>query len=110
MIELDDGFFSIERDEKEEATPLKRGRSSQTKRKVLLMVESERVANSKNSQNPKRVNHLKMIVIPDLKAETITQKATTSIDKDAKISTDGSTSYMNCKDYFAQHDASVVFA
>ena len=108
MIELDEGFFSTERDEKEKTTHLKRGRGSQKKSKVLVMVESERVENPKNPQKPKRVNHLKMIVIPDLKAETIDQKATTSIDKDAKITTDGSTLYTNFKDHFAQHDASVI--
>ena len=108
MIELDEGFFSTERDEDEKTKALKRGRGSQKKTKVLVMVESEQVENPKNPQKPKRVNHLKMIVIPDLRAETIDQKATTSIDKDAKITTDGSTSYTNLKDHFAQHDASVV--
>ncbi|HEY5507119.1 MAG TPA: IS1595 family transposase [Paludibacter sp.] len=108
MIELDEGFFSTERDDEEKTKALKRGRGSQKKSKVLVMVESERVENPKNPQKPKRVNHLKMIVIPDLKAETIDQKATTSIDKDSKITTDGSTSYTNFKDHFAQHDASVI--
>ena len=108
MIELDEGFFSTERDEKGKNEPLKRGRGSQKKSKVLVMVESEQVENPKDPQKPKRVNHLKMIVIPDLKAVTIDQKANTSIDKDAKITTDGSTSYTNFKDHFAQHDASVI--
>lgn len=108
MIELDEGFFSTERDEKDKNAPLKRGRGSQRKAKVLVMVESEQVENPKNPQKPKRVNHLKMIVIPDLKAPTIDQVAKTSIDKDAKITTDASTSYTNFKDYFTQHDASVV--
>jgi transposase-like protein len=108
MIELDEGFFSTERDEKGKNESLKRGRGSQKKSKVLVMIESEQVENPKNPQKPKRVNHLKMIVIPDLKAVTIDQKANTSIDKDAKITTDGSTSYTNFKDHFAQHDASVV--
>jgi len=101
--------FSLpQRDEKDKNAPLKRGRGSQKKSKVLVMVESERVENPKNPQKSKRVNHLKMIVIPDLKAETIDQKATKSIDKDATITTDGSTSYTNFKDHFAQHDASVI--
>lgn len=108
MIELDEGFFSTERDENEKTEPLKRGRGSQKKSKVLVMVESQQVENPKNPKKPKRVNHLKMIVIPDLKAKTIDQIATISIDKDAKITTDGSNSYTNFKDHFSQHDASVV--
>ncbi len=108
MIELDEGFFSTERAEEEKTKTLKRGRGSQKKTKVLVMVESEHVENPKNPQKPKRVNHLKMVVIPDLKAETIDQEAIAAIDKDAKITTDGSTSYTNFKDHFAQHDASVV--
>ena len=94
--------------EEEKTKALKRGRGSQKKTKVLVMVESEHVENPKNPQKPKRVNHLKMVVIPDLKAETIDQEAIAAIDKDAKITTDGSTSYTNFKDHFAQHDASVV--
>jgi len=108
MIELDEGFFSTERDEEEKTKPLKRGRGSQKKSKVLVMVESEQVANPKNPQKPKQVNHLKMIVIPDLKAETIDLKAKTAIEQDARITTDGSTSYTNFKDHFAQHNASVI--
>jgi len=108
MIVLDEGFFSTEQDEKDKTAPLKRGRSSQMKCKVLVMVESEQVENPKNPQKPKRVNHLKMMVIPDLKAKTIGQKATTSIDKDSKITTDASTSYTNFKNHFAQHDVSVI--
>ncbi len=108
MIELDEGFLSTEQPEEEKTKALKRGRGSQKKTKVLVMVESEPVKNPKNPEKPKRVNHLKMIVVPDLKAETIDQAAIASIDKEAKITTDGSTSYTNFKDHFAQHDASVV--
>ncbi|OIP84503.1 MAG: hypothetical protein AUK44_02245 [Porphyromonadaceae bacterium CG2_30_38_12] len=48
MIELDEGFFSTERDENEKTEPLKRGRGSQKKSKVLVMVESQQVENPKN--------------------------------------------------------------
>ena len=40
MIELDEGFFSTERDENEKTEPLKRGRGSQKRSKVLVMFES----------------------------------------------------------------------
>lgn len=108
MIELDEGFFSTERDEQEKDKPLKRGRGSQKKSKVLVMVESQDVENPKNPQKPKRVNHLKMLVIPDLKAETIDKKANVSIEKESQITTAASTSYTNFKDHFNEHKASVI--
>jgi hypothetical protein len=40
VIELDEGFFTAEIDEEEKDKPLKRGRGSQKKRKVLVMAES----------------------------------------------------------------------
>lgn len=39
-VELDEGFFSIELPDKEKKEPLKRGRGSQKRAKVLVMVES----------------------------------------------------------------------
>ncbi len=67
MIEPDEGFFSTGRDDHDN-TPLKRGRGSQKKSKVPVMIESQEVDNPKNSEKPKSVNHLKMIVISNLKA------------------------------------------
>ncbi|RRD68753.1 IS1595 family transposase, partial [Tannerella forsythia] len=43
-IELDEGYFSTETPEAEKDKPLKRGRGSQRKSKVLVMAESEMVA------------------------------------------------------------------
>ena len=40
-IELDEGYFSTEVPEQEKDQPLKRGRGSQKKSKVLVMAESE---------------------------------------------------------------------
>ena len=108
MIELDEGYFSTERDEEQKEVPLKRGRGSQKKSKVLVMIESEYVENPKNPDKPKRVNHLKMSVIPDLKAETIDKVANEAIEADAKITTDASTSYTNFKDNFSEHNATVI--
>lgn len=108
MIELDEGYFSTERDKKDKDAPLKRGRGSQKKSKVLVMVESQDVENPKNPNKPKRVNYLKMVVIPDLKAITIDSIVVNNLDKKAIINTDASTSYTNFENYFAQHNASVV--
>ena len=45
--ELDDGFFSTEIPQEHKNEPLKRGRGSQSKTKVLVMAESEFVENPK---------------------------------------------------------------
>jgi hypothetical protein len=41
VIEPDEGFFSTEMEEEEKVGPLKRGRDSQKKSKVLVMIESK---------------------------------------------------------------------
>ena len=68
VIELDEGFFSTEIDKEEKDKPLKRGRGSQRKPKVLVMVESLPV-NGQTTKNGKlrKVRHIKMFVIKDLK-------------------------------------------
>jgi len=40
-LELDEGFFSVEVPKDQKYEPKKRGRGSQSKAKVLVMVESE---------------------------------------------------------------------
>lgn len=62
-IELDEGFFSTQYNGDE---PLKKGRGSQTKTKVLVMTENEPAEDSKKTIK-KSVGHIKMIVIPNLK-------------------------------------------
>jgi hypothetical protein len=74
VLELDEGFFSTEISEKEKGNPLKRGRGSQRKSKVLVMAESTPVESTDKHTKPRKVNHIKMIVIEDLKAPTIKNK------------------------------------
>ncbi len=73
VIELDEGFFSTETPNEEKNKPLKRGRSSQKKTKVLVMAESlPQEKSDKKYSKTRSVNHIKMIVIEDLLADTIT--------------------------------------
>ena len=62
-IELDDAFFSTEISLEDKDKPLKRGRGSQKKTKVLVMAESKTVENQKAGKKPKQVRYLKMKVI-----------------------------------------------
>ena len=68
---------------------MKRGAGSQAKTKVLVMAESTEVDNPKKGQKPKKVGHIKMVVIPDSKKETIDPIASNGIDGDAKVVSDG---------------------
>ena len=81
-IELDEGFFEtvdIHRN-KEEKT--KRGRGSQKQTKVVVMIESEPNDSNDNPNRPdKKVGYLKMQVIEDLSAETISKELEKGIEK-----------------------------
>ena len=107
-VEIDEGFFSIERDEEDKGETQKRGAGSQKKAKVLVMAESEVADNPKNPEKPKKVGHIKMSVIPDLKKKTINEACVNSVDRDSVITTDGSSSHNDFKDLFAEHEGAVV--
>lgn len=105
-IELDEGFFTISTDNDE---PLKRGRGSQRKAKVLVMAESagtERIDNRYSTQ--KSVSHIKMIVINDLTAPTLNAETIKWINSNAELTTDDSTSYVGFKNIVRKHIAQVI--
>jgi hypothetical protein len=109
VLELDEGFFSTETDDAEKHTPLKRGRGSQKKTKVLVMVESEPITDKSASQDKSRkVSHIKMIVINDLKSATITQLVEDNVGRESIIDSDHSTSYVKLKDIVKEHRPKVI--
>lgn len=63
MVELDEGFFSTEVPDDEKDKPLKRGKGSQKKSKVLVMAQTEEGTPSKKSDKPTSVKYIKMFVI-----------------------------------------------
>lgn len=107
QIELDDGFFTTDREEEEKLQPTKRGRGSQDKTKVVVMTESAPAENSK-SPIKKTLGHVKMIVIPDLRACTIDKEVKEHIEKDSILTTDASNSYVNFKDLVKEHNWQVI--
>jgi hypothetical protein len=109
ILELDEGFFSTEQNEEDKQKPLKRGRGSQKKSKVLVMAESTPVTEEKQNGKPSRsVNHIKMLVIEDLKSETIDNMVTKNVSASSEIDSDNSTSYTNLKNLVAQHRPQVI--
>lgn len=107
-IELDEGFFSTESIKEEKDKPLKRGRGSQKKSKVLVMAESEFIENPTKGGKPKRVGYLKMKVIDDLKKETINNAVKELASNVVEIDTDSSTSYTDLKNFVPRHNSQVI--
>ena len=109
IIELDEGFFSTEMEEEEKSKPLKRGRGSQKKTKVLVMAESIPIEGETTKRGkPRKVGHIKMFVIDDLKASTIDSNVSEHVDKEAIIDSDNSTSYTNLKTLVKGHRPKVI--
>ena len=108
QIELDDGFFTTEIPELEKSKPLKRGRGSQRKTKVLVMCESRFVDNPKKGKKPKQSGYLKMKVINDLQSTTITPIVKEQVDSESELISDDSTSYTDIKQYVKSHTARVI--
>ena len=106
-IELDEGFFTVDSDGYDSTAPKKRGRGSEAKAKVLVMVESEAVKGS-NKRIKRKVSHIKMKMINDLKSETIDQEVMGAMEPESKLVTDNSTSYTNFKDMVEEHDGKVI--
>lgn len=107
-IELDEGYFSTEVPVSEKGKPLKRGRGSQKKSKVLVMAESEIIESVKPGQKPRRVGYLKMKVIEDLKSDTINEIVKNLANNATEVDTDDSTSYVNLKKYIPKHNSQVI--
>jgi hypothetical protein len=95
-LEFDEGFFERVDDKdvlkekleqnNQEATPNKRGRGSERQAKVLVMVESEPSIEAPKKGKPNRkVGYLKMVVMEDLKAESINEVVEKSVNKMAHI-------------------------
>jgi hypothetical protein len=109
-FELDEGFFEhavsdgAERARLEEEGP-KRGRGSEEKSKVLVMVGSQPVEDHdpKKHDKKRRCGYLKMKVITDLKAETIEKEVAENVAGGATAETDDSTSYTNLKKLLKEH-------
>ena len=94
-MEVDEDFFFTETPEEQKDCPLKRGRGNQRKTPVLVMAESclPKTPPAKMYSTPKSVGHIKMQVIDDFKASTITGKIKQGTDGNADVTTDGFSSY-----------------
>jgi transposase-like protein len=108
QIELDNAFITTLIPDNQKDEDLKRGAGSQSKSKVMVMTESTRVENPKSDKPPKKVNHIKMQVVKDLKADTAAKVVREQIDARAELTTDDSTSYKKLGQHVKSHEAQVI--
>lgn len=108
MVELDEGFFTTEVPEDEKGKPLKKGRGSQRKTKVLVMAETVEGNPMEKNHKHTAVRYIKMIVIDDLEARTIDAKVKDNIESSSTIISDHSTSYTNFNSIVASHRPRVI--
>jgi transposase-like protein len=108
QVELDNAFITtlIPDDQKDEK--LKRGAGSQNKSKVMVMTESTVVENPKPNKPPRKVNHIKMQIVADLKADTATKIVKEQVDCQSDIQSDDSTTYKKLNEVVQSHQAQVI--
>jgi DNA-directed RNA polymerase subunit RPC12/RpoP len=107
-VELDEGFFTTETPSELKGKRLKAGAGSQRKAKVVIMAETEVSETVKRGQKPTKVKHIKMVVVGNLKADTIGDVAEDNIESTSKIITDGSKSHKHFKTLFKEHQSQVI--
>ncbi|HIE55876.1 MAG TPA: IS1595 family transposase [Chromatiaceae bacterium] len=106
FIEVDEGFFETIKDtDKSEAQ--KRGRGSQKQAKVLVLIESKPIKDksTKYKHKPDRqAGYLKMIVMPDLQAESINKEIAKNVDKETAVLSDAYKGYNRLEEIISEHE------
>lgn len=107
FIEIDEGFFETVNTDNQKHIKTKRGRGSQKQAKVLVLIESTPIdfKLTKNKNKPDRMpGHIKMIVMSDLKANSINEQVKINVDADTTVISDKYNGYNKLKLIVKQHD------
>ena len=102
-VELDEAFFTTCTPKEKKGQNLSAGSGSERKTKVLVMAESTPVETPKSGKKPKKVGHIKMLVIPDLKKDTLTSVAEESLHPKAFVTMDASHAHSDIERRFSSH-------
>lgn len=103
MIEMDEGYFTIEASEQAHKTQ-KSGRGSKTKSNVMIMAESTVLEDIDTGKQERQCRYFKAKVLTNHKADQTDNTLQSAIDNDRTIVfTDQSTSYVNIADYVEVH-------
>jgi transposase-like protein/ribosomal protein S27E len=106
FIEIDEGFFETIKDKDIRGESRKRGRGSQKQAKVLVLIESKPIVDKleKYKYKPDRqAGYLKMIVMPDLQADSINTIVAKSVGKDVVVLSDAYIGYNKLEEIIKEH-------
>ena len=115
IVELDEGFFeSVDTEkakEEKQDEEKKRGRGSQKQSPVMVMASTVHdFSTKKDHKKPTKFRYVKMVVMENMKSETVEKIVQENIDYNSVVKTDRYTSYNKIKDHVWSHKARKVTA
>lgn len=102
MVEFDEAYFTVETTKKEKEN-LTRGRGSKRKQNVAVMAESTYLEDIETGQVSKHCRFFKMKALTTHKSEEIDETVELTINKEAVLFSDKSTSYVNMDNFVEAH-------
>ena len=108
QIELDNAFITTLIPDEQKGEKLKRGAGSQNKSKVMGMTESTGAENTEPDRPLRKVNHIKMRLVPDLKADNAAGIVREQVCYQSDIQSDDSTTYKKLNKVVQSHQPQVI--
>ena len=102
MIEMDEGYFTVESTEIEQDKGI-RGRGAAGKQNVAIMAESTPLENIETGEVSNQCRYFKAKVLNSHKSEEINETIKESIDEKSIVFTDQSTSYVDISEFVEMH-------
>lgn len=102
MIEMDEGYFTVESSEIEKAKG-GRGRGAVGKSNVAIMAESTPLEDIETGKKTNHCRYFKAKVLATHQADEISETVQESFDETSIVFTDDSTSYVDISDYIELH-------
>lgn len=102
MIEMDEGYFTIESSELEKSKG-KRGRGAAGKAPVSVMAESTKLEDIETGEKTSQCRYFKAKVLESHQANQINDTIKESFDEKSIVFTDDSSSYVDISDYVELH-------
>ncbi|MCX2682152.1 IS1595 family transposase [Galbibacter sp. EGI 63066] len=102
MMEMDEGYFSVESSEVEKSKA-KRGRDAAGKSNVAVMAESAQLEDIETGKGTSQCRYFKAKVLDNHKAGGINETVKGGFDEKSIVLSDDSTSYVDISDYVELH-------
>lgn len=102
MIELDEGYFTVESSEIEQSKGV-RGRGAVGKQNVMLMAESTPIEDINTQKKEHQCRYFKAKVLETHKASEVNETVEECLDEQSIVFTDQSTSYVDIADFVELH-------